>query len=82
MDSLCTLLGLTRTRTAPYRPESDGMIERFNQTCLMMFVDDRRDNWNELLPYVMNAYRTELTELYQVATYGTTRPLRILRYSE
>ena len=30
MKSLCTLLGCTQTRTAPYRPESDGMIERFN----------------------------------------------------
>ena len=36
MKSLCTLLGCTKTRTAPYRPESDGMIERFNQTCLMI----------------------------------------------
>ena len=60
MKSLCALLGCTKTRTAPYHPESDGMIERFNRTCLMMlsmFVNDRRDNWHELLPYVMHAYR-------------------------
>ena len=30
MKSLCTLLGCTKTRTAPYHPESDCMIERFN----------------------------------------------------
>ena len=36
MKSLCALLGCTKTRTAPYHPESDGMIERFNRTCLMM----------------------------------------------
>ena len=63
--SLCALLGCTKTRTAPYHPESDGMIERFNRTCLMMlsmFVNDRRDNWNELLPYVMHAYRTSVHE--------------------
>ena len=43
MKSLCTLLGCTKTRTAPYHPEWDGMIERFNRTCLMMvsmFVND------------------------------------------
>ena len=65
MKSLCTLLGCTKTRTAPYHPESDGMIEIFNQTCLMMlsmFVNDRRDNWNELLPFVMHAYRTSVHE--------------------
>ena len=41
------------------------MIERFNRTCLMMlsmFVNDWRDNWNELLPYVMHAYRTSVHE--------------------
>ena len=65
MKSLCALLGCTKTRTAPYHPESDGMIERFNHTCLMMlsmFVNDRRDNWHELLPFVMHAYRTSVHE--------------------
>ena len=59
MKYLCTLLGCTKTRTAPYHPESDGMIERFNRTCLMMlsmFVNDRWDNWHKLLPFVMHAY--------------------------
>ena len=45
MKSLCNLLGCVKTRTAPYHPESDGMVERFNHTCLMMlsmFVNDRR----------------------------------------
>ena len=65
VKSLCTLLGCVKTRTAPYHPESDGMVERFNRTCLMMlsmFVNDRRDNWNELLPFVMHAYRTSVPE--------------------
>ena len=61
MKSLCVLLGCTKTRTAPCHPEFDGMIERFNRTCLMilsMFVSDRRDNWHKLLPFVMHAYST------------------------
>ena len=65
MKSLCSLLGCTQTRTAPYHPELDGMIERFNRTCLMMlsmFVNDRRDNWHALLPYVMHAYITSVHE--------------------
>ena len=65
MKSVCALLGCTKTRTAPYHPESDGMIERFNRTCLMMlsmFVNDRRDNWHELLPFIMHAYRTSVHE--------------------
>ena len=65
MKSLCALLGCTKTRTAPYHPESDDMIEQFNRTCLMMlsmFVNDRRDNWHELLPFIMHAYRTSVHE--------------------
>ena len=41
------------------------MVEHFNHTCLMMlsmFVSDRRDNWNELLPFVMHAYCTSVHE--------------------
>ena len=29
---------------------------------LSMFVNDRRDNWNELLPFIMHAYRTSVHE--------------------
>ena len=49
MKSLCSLLGCVKTRTAPYHPESDGMVERFNRTCLMMlsmFINDQLDNWH------------------------------------
>ena len=63
MKSLGSILGCVKTRTAPYHPESDGMVERFNRTCLMMlsmFVNDRRDNWHELLPFVMHAYQTSV----------------------
>ena len=41
------------------------MIERFNRMCLMMlsmFVNNRRDNWHELLSFVMHAYRTSVHE--------------------
>ena len=65
MKSLCTLLGCVKTRTTPYHPESDGMVERFNRPCLMMlsmFVNDRWDNWHELLPFVMHAYQTSVHE--------------------
>ena len=41
------------------------MVECFNRTCLMMlsmFVNNRRDNWHELLPFVMHVYRTSVHE--------------------
>lgn len=29
---ICKILGIDKTRTTPYRPQSDGMIERANRT--------------------------------------------------
>ena len=39
MQKLCLLGGSHKTRTTPYHPESDGLVERFNRTLLMMLAD-------------------------------------------
>ena len=35
---VCRLLDIEKTRTCPYRPQSDGMIERFNRTVAQMLA--------------------------------------------
>ena len=32
MQELCIICGSHKTKTTPYHPESDGMVERFNRT--------------------------------------------------
>ena len=42
---MCNLLGVTKTRTTPLHPQSDGMVERFSRTLeaqLSMFVEDHQ----------------------------------------
>ena len=49
ISELCKLLGITKTRTTPYHPQSDGMIERFNRTLLsmlsMVLGEEGEGNW-------------------------------------
>ena len=62
---LCKLLGINKSRTTPYHPQSDGMVERYYQTVqtmLAMYVDEDRSDWDDHLPYVMMAYRASTHE--------------------
>uniref|UniRef100_A0A803JFV2 Gypsy retrotransposon integrase-like protein 1 n=1 Tax=Xenopus tropicalis TaxID=8364 RepID=A0A803JFV2_XENTR len=58
---MCSMLGIHKTRTTPYHPQSDGFVERFNRTLLTMlssFVEDHQRDWDDILPYVMMTYRS------------------------
>ena len=62
-SEMCKLLGVTKTRTTPYRPQSDGQVERFNRTLLQMLrtlVSEAQNDWDDLLPYVTMAYRSTI----------------------
>ncbi|KAL5517079.1 hypothetical protein EMCRGX_G002548 [Ephydatia muelleri] len=70
IKEICQLLGVKMTRTTPYHPQSDGLVERFNRTVLDMLsmaVQQDEHGWDLLLPPVMLAYRTSVQE-----TTGTT----------
>ncbi|MCG8096512.1 MAG: DDE-type integrase/transposase/recombinase [Candidatus Thiodiazotropha endolucinida] len=57
---LCKNFGIKQTRTAPYRPNSDGLVERFNRTLKQMlrsFAVENPQNWDDYLPYILMAYR-------------------------
>ena len=61
IHKLSELLGTVKTKTTPYHPCSDGLVERFNRTLLAMlamFVSREHDNWDDLLPFMMLAYNT------------------------
>lgn len=51
---LCKLLGVVKTWTTPYRPQSNRQVEHFNQTLQQMLtlVSESQDDWDDLLPYV------------------------------
>ena len=72
MQELHLLFGAHKTRTTPYHPASDGLVEIYNRTLPMllpMFVGEHRVDWDDLLPAVMMAYRSSVHESTSSSLY-------------
>ena len=60
LEELYRMLHIQPIRTSPYHPQTDGLVEHFNQTLKAMLrkvhIQEGQD-WDQLLPYVLFAYR-------------------------
>ena len=65
IKQICRLLGVRKTRTTPYHPQSDGMVERFNRTLLSLLsiaAEESEEDWDLKLPTILMAYRSSIHE--------------------
>ena len=56
---LCELYGVQKLRTLPYHAQTNGQVERMNQTIICMIgklEEDRKACWSEHLPELLMAY--------------------------
>ena len=64
MKEICKLLGISKTRTTPYRPQSDGLVERANRTikgALKTFITEKNvPVWDDFLPLLQLAYNSSV----------------------
>ena len=60
---LYQLLGVKLAATTAYHPQGDGQMEQVNQGLeqyLQLFVNERQDNWDELLPLAEFQYNNHV----------------------
>jgi transposase InsO family protein len=61
----CELLGVDKTRTSPWRPPCNGMVERFNRTLGAMMrqvTSSHQKDWDDYVPLLTMAYRSTVHE--------------------
>lgn len=75
---LTELLGCSRTRSSPYHPQSNGIIERWHRTLKTAIICqlEKEKDWLAVLPVVLLGLRTAFKEDIKCSTaemlYGTT----------
>ena len=60
LAELYRLLHIHPIRTSPYHPQTDRLVERFNQTLKNMLKKTATEggkNWDKMIPYLLFAYR-------------------------
>ena len=61
-DAMCKQLGIKRSVTSAYHPQTNGLDERTNQTLkvrLSKLVNEKQDDWCEFLEDVAYSIRTQ-----------------------
>ena len=59
ISNLCELYGVQKLRTSPYHAQTNGQVERMNQTIIRMIgklEQDKKAHWSEHLPEMLSAY--------------------------
>uniref|UniRef100_A0A3P8TEZ0 Gypsy retrotransposon integrase-like protein 1 n=1 Tax=Amphiprion percula TaxID=161767 RepID=A0A3P8TEZ0_AMPPE len=86
-QGMCELLGIEKTRTTPFHPQSDGQVERFNATLqktLATTAERCHWDWDLMIPYAVMAYRatkhssTDLTPNMMLFGREITEPVDLV----
>ena len=71
-QGLCRLFQIDKTRTTPYQPRSDGLVERLNRTIkdmLSKYLSANQTNWDRFIDGLVLAYNTTPHESTNISPY-------------
>lgn len=63
IEELCHLAGMEQSRTTPYHPMGNGMVERFNQTRLQMLStldENKKSDWKSHVAPMVHVYNATI----------------------
>ena len=69
---LCELYGVQKLRTSPYHAQTNGQVERMNQTIIHMIgklEEDKKACWSEHLPELLMAYNATCSAVTGYSPY-------------
>ncbi len=63
LSEICRLLNIKKINIHPYKPESNGVVERLNRkviTCLRILINPHSITWDTWIPHVTCALNTQI----------------------
>ena len=72
IKKLCETAGIKKSRTTPYHPMANGMVERFNKILLNMLGtlhEDQRGDWKSHVSTLTHAYNAAVQDSTGFSTY-------------
>ena len=72
ISNLCELYGVQKLRTSPYYAQTNGQVERMNQTIIRMIgklEQDTKARWSEHLPEMLAAYNSTHSAVASYSPY-------------
>ena len=85
-QEVCRLFQIAKTRTTPYHPSSNGLVERFNRTLASLirsYLEEHTTDWDLHIPVLTAAYRatvhpsTGFTPNFMMFGRETTMPVHL-----